>query len=310
MLPHSNFEDIPCCVHIPVEDKPAAETDVYSDFQCLWNPVSTLRAQLAGVCRIYGNHYTRGTFSLLREDGAKHTPGGICDAFVQASLLAGSIGQELPRVFSVWLWLWPCAHVIDGQFLKGDQTVGVDNPSGELMYEVVPAVSDTLVDASDNFLCLAAFSTPSLLESEFTLCFRQGFFIYTEETRVYDVLLVVGDGEMVETDINTDPLFGKRKRFSLGFHGKADKPLSSQPSNRAGFDLTVYRSVKVGLNGSDLAEADRLFESLETGLRVGDAIVLSSAFEARIARIFTGMNPAKESIEGKADTLRHILQDL
>ena len=187
------------------------------------------------------------------------------------------------------------------------------------MYEVMPAVADTLVDAGDNLLCLAAFRAPtertSLLEGEFTLRFGEGFLILTEEARVGNELRIVCDGEVVETDINTDLLSGEWKRFCFDLDREADEPLARHPPSRAGFYPAVEGPMKSGLHGSDFAQANSLPFNLETSLGIGYAVVLSSAFEARIAWFRVpacgcGLNPSKESVEGQPNTFRHILQNL
>ena len=48
----------------------------------------------------------------------------------------------------------------------------------------------------------------------------------------------------------------------------------------------------------------------ETTLRVGEAVVLAFAFQARVARSFAVPDPAKEGLKGKVNAAGDVLQDL
>ena len=93
-----DFEYVSCRVDIPIEDQPTGWADVYSVGECLRYAVSTFRADLTGVCGIDGNHYTSGAFSLLREDGTKHIPYCVGNAFIESCLSDCAVGKDMSSV--------------------------------------------------------------------------------------------------------------------------------------------------------------------------------------------------------------------
>ena len=118
--------------------------------QFLFRPIPASITILRGIGRVHGDHFTEsrafsitsGTLSLMREDSTEHGPGGIRDRLGEAVVLH---------------------HAFDIELFDGNHPEAVDNTPCGLVNEVMAAVSDTLVDAGDDFAGFLPLTASALL---------------------------------------------------------------------------------------------------------------------------------------------------
>ncbi len=201
-------------------------------------------------------------------------------------------------------------HAFDVQFLGGDDAEAVDETPCRLVNEVVATVPDALVDTGNNLFGLAAFSGAANLLGEFPLGLCQSLLITAEETRVGDVLAVGQRREGFQSNVNTDLFLRRRQQFGADHAGEADEPLVADTANGAGFDRAINRAVKPNGNAANLGQVEFALLKTEAALRVGDAVVLPVALDAREARRLPGFHAAKESVKGKVNANGDVLQNL
>ena len=81
-------------------------------------------------------------------------------------------------------------HIRDAQFFDSNDAETDDDAPCVLMAEVMPSVSDALMDTRDDFAGLSAFLAPALVLGEFALCFDKSLFIFAKEAWVFEELAV------------------------------------------------------------------------------------------------------------------------
>ena len=142
------------------------------------------------------------------------------------------------------------------------------------------------------------------------LCFGEGAFLLTKETRVFNELAVGQGREGFQPNVNAHRISARWKRNSLIFAGEADVPFLTVLANGAGLDCARADAVYFGLDLSDFGERDCALPDTIAALRVGDAVVLAFAFQAGVSRRLTRFHPTEEGLESEFDTDGDILQYL
>lgn len=295
MLPHTDPKDIYRGVGISIQRQSAVRAVVDPLRKFLPDAGSTPRTLLRGPARVYFDNSPTGAFSLACEYLPKHGPRRVGNGF----------GKTVVAL-----------HILDVEFFNGNQPEMVDQPAGGLVYKVVSAISDTLVNTSDN---LVGFATLRLLLGSaggfapvgFALRLRQRLLVLTEEAGVLHPFAIGEGGERVQTNVYADRRIGGRQRFLLNFDSKADVPLVALPPDRAGFDPAFDSAVQDGLDGSDFGQVHALpyFINLETGLRVGETVV-PLPLETGKAGFVATQEAREKGVEGKVNADRHVLQNL
>src|SRR3989442_1763049 len=83
------------------------------------------------------------------------------------------------------------------------------------------------------------------------------------------------------------------ERFCIHFAAEADEPFFALTPKRTGFDLALHRAVQDSLEGSYLGELDDVLSHSKAALRIGDAVVLTSALQAWIAGFLSWFDTVK-----------------
>lgn len=237
--------------------------------QFLFGPIATGVAVLACVGGVDGNHLTEsrairvtpGTFSLLRENGSPHGPGGVTDALGEAVI---------------------AEHSLDVQFFNGKDAVAIDQPAGRLMNKIMSSVADTLVDTGKNLVGPATLTASLLRLGLLSASLRQCLFVTAEEARVVHELAVGQGQKRVQARIKTNRLLGLWQEVIFLFHREADEPLRADPVDAARLDPADQRPVQAHLDcavfvgdfgQTQTAADDRVADA---GTRIAETIVAVS----------------------------------
>ena len=223
---------------------------------------------LRGIGGIDGNHLTSGTFSLLREDGSEHGPRGISDALGETVI---------------------AKHILDVEFLDGNHAESVDNAPGGLVGEIMAAVANALMDTRQNLVGFLSRRASFLGFGLLSASLRQCLLVTAEEARIFNELAAGQGHERIQSRVKSNGFFGKRQWLNFTLTGKAYEPFFAVPADSAGFNSTVNRTMdfRLDLNRSaEQRQPNRSIANLEPALRIGDAVVLTFALQAGIARGF------------------------
>ena len=202
-------------------------------------------------------------------------------------------------------------HIRDAQFFDSNDAETVDDAPCVLMAEVMPSVSDALVNARDDFASFFALTTSAFLLGQLTLCFGKSLFIFAEKAWVFEELAVGKGRESLQPNVNADGFLGRRQVFGFNFLAKAGEPLAVDTANCAGFEFAPRLAVEFCFHLPNLGETDGAVADPETVvLRKSDTVVLAFAFEPGEAWGIAILHAVKESVEGKVNAVRDILQDL
>ncbi len=201
------------------------------------------------------------------------------------------------------------------------------------MNKVMAAVANPFVDARQNFVGFTTLTSDFIMTDFITAALfglglpsarlRQSLFVLAEEARVVYELAVGQSQKAVQARVKANHVIGLWQEVVFLLHGKADKPFGTDAANRAGFDYAEDSPMEFGLNLNRLAahgNGNRTVTNLKAALRVGDAVVLTFAFEPREAWGFLNLSfsrlpilllhPTEEGAEGKVNAHGHILQNL
>src|SRR5882724_10938963 len=114
---------------------------MHADIQALGNKLTTTAARLRGVCGVHERDMTTSIYRFVSQHHSEHSETSIVSRQRQ-----GSIAQ----------------HEIKVGVFKGDQTVGVSKPKGELVIKVTADVGNVFVQLGDQqALILAPIGTTS-----------------------------------------------------------------------------------------------------------------------------------------------------
>jgi hypothetical protein len=251
-------------VVIPIQHQPAFRAFVGAYGKRLQLALTpTPAAYLTRSTRVHGDHNAPSTFSLGVEDCDELTPPGVVNAFSHLRL-----GESL-----------------DVQIFNGNQIVLPHQPECGLEMEVAPCSLDLSMFAGENTNHLPASiaSPPSLTDSP--LCALQHDFGNSKVSRVRDSRSVAERGELRESNVNADGFTGSEKRLHRNIVTTDRNPpiAAPVPSKRDRFYPAFNRAREEKTNCSDTAKRYAPSIDLEAALpEVGDAIVATSRFEARV----------------------------
>ena len=110
--------------------------------------VAALAAFLRGVSGVDVDDDGAGRGGFLRRAGGEQPPAGRQDAPVQPGFLPPPVRQERARLSRVRYRLRLAHHIFGAQLLEHDQVVIPDEPGGDLLRPVFPAVGDRTVIAA------------------------------------------------------------------------------------------------------------------------------------------------------------------
>ena len=191
---------------------------------------------------------------LVRKLPLHFTPRGIHDGFRQLVVLD---------------------HILHGEVLHTDNVVVSNEPRRHLMDGVIPLVGDFLMDACDPEFCLFPVVAPLCFSGELPLEASQFLLVLGIGTRVVKLIFIGSDGEVLESEVDTDHGTRCRERlqnYVLAVDGHevfATLGLLHCSRENISFDLLADAAIHV----PDFREADA--PSYD-----GDSAVVVDRFEA------------------------------
>jgi len=180
------------------------------------------------------------------------------------------------------------------------------------MHEVMTAVLNALMYAPNNpFSCFPLFRTMFILDLiKPALRFSKSILFFTEEARVINKLTIRKSGEGFKSNVNTNRLRAGRKAFGLIITRETNVPLITFTTNSTSLDCARANAVDFGFDFPDFGKRDGAIPNTVAALWIGDAVVLSFAFQSRVARCFTRLHTTKEGLKSEFHSDDDILQYL
>ena len=260
--------------------------------ETLLHPFPTATAVLAGVGRWHSDDSAASVCCFAFEDGPELRPAGITDALSQVRVL-----DQVSH-----LQIFQIDHVVVPQQLQGG-----------LMMKVSPLPLHFLVLPSEECHRFAAALTALLPARDTPLRLLEGFLRFPVVPRIFDDVALGGDKKHLQANVDARLLTGEWDELHRHIHaGETAVPAVGFFGDGDGLDCAFKRAAPSDANAPDLGEdeAPVVEHGTVAELFVGETCVAVGALEAGIAGLLTGLDAAKERLEGTVQTRQHILQDL
>ncbi len=256
-----------------------------------WLPMMTPATILGGVGWVHLDDVSASFFRFAREVLKELRPRRIRNAFCQAMIVE---------------------HPIDMQILNTDGPERVDDFTTVLVREIVAFPFGSFVDTSDHLAMPTLLFRSPLQFGVFALHLRQCLFFTAKEARIRNFLARGEGGKGFESYVNANGVRIVLQELRVALNGKGDIPFPSRGAmNGARLDRAFDRTVKDHLDGANLGEAHPIIMGeTKTALRIGETIVATIPFKARIAGFLPRFTALEKGFEGQIDTHCNILQDL
>jgi len=203
----------------------------------------------------------------------------------------------------------PASQAFDVQLLYGNDSVVLHQPKRKLVLKFVALASDSLIHLLQLRDCfpptMAAFPT----SCHSSLGPTQFGFRLTLPAGIGNRLTVRQCRKGCQSDIHPNLRIQPRQRFWFAFYGKANVPLVAFPLHRDGLNRASHRTVQFDFNLSDTLNTQRVAGQLDPIPVAGkrNAVVSTPRLESRVARFFSSLYPAEESLEGLVHPTKNIL---
>ena len=279
---------------ITIKNKVTGRTMVFPLAKLFLDTETTPRAVLTGVPGVHENYRPTSFFRFVGCKSREQVPGYIRDALGEPSVLT---------------------HFVYRQVFKNNGTVVVNEVSTNFVSKISSLVGYFFVNAGHGFSSELSFCCTFFGTREPSLNLSQSFLRLTEETRILYHFSLVGGEKTFQTNVNTH---GGRKLLQLFsflyLNNKTNKPFScTRPFNGCGFDLALYRSVKVEFDGAYFSNLEvTTFKLSSTGvLRKGYGVITPKTFKTGVTDfVFSIFNTAEKVLKSKVYTALYILKNL
>ena len=259
---------------------------MYANRQIFLNNRTTTRASLRSAARINQFTHPASIHSFVLCVLNQLTPSRISDGFSKVVVLH---------------------HVLDGKVFKEDCSVCVHKFSAQFMSKVFSSVGNALMNVGDYFSAFGRFVCGIS-----SLCFAEFDFITAKEARIVHRHTVGESGKGCETNINPHRQIVEGQGSRFHFTSKAGIPIP----HRIPLYVQCFYSAFDGamldyFQHTNFGKEQAIVEKFKTCLRVREAIVSSTALEARIANFFSTLfHSAKIGLKSKINSCANFLQDL
>ena len=263
--------------------------------QVFGNYLVTRGAHLRSPARINLHNCSASIFRFAKTELYKLIPSGICNALIHASEV-------------------PLSHGLNVQLLKSNKLVFVYQASRQLVCKVSSAVSDAMINMLACPPALFLFRTALYRFVSFAIGFGKFLFIFTEESRIVNLLAVGECSKVRKSNVNAHNLIGSRKRIRLYNARETGVPMAECISpDGEGFGSSSQRAMQLDFNDADFREAQVFIVNespVAINLRIGEGIVSIGGFESWITWLLARFNTAEECAEGKINAGLSILEHL
>lgn len=278
---------------IPVQDKLAARTPIYSVGQREFLSVSAPRTILGCVGRVDLYRRASSVFSFGEQQEKEHCPGRVRNRFCEAVIVD---------------------HAVDFKVFDRDETESVDDFASRLMNKISPTESDSLVNTGNGFSTFGALRSAIGFLAQFALYLGQFLFVRAKEFWVVNDISCGKRGESRQPNVDADAIGrGRQRCWCLDFTGERCVPFPSRrTADSAGLRFSFQRTVQDNLHATDLGKPKTFTYQLAAGRNLweGHAVVAMLAAKARKARFFSSLATSKERLESQVDTNGDVLQNL
>ncbi len=127
-------------------------------------------------------------------------------------------------------------HILDVQLFNGNDVEAIDQPPCCLVDEIMPSVTNTLMDARQNFVGLLAWLGTFLGFGLLPASLCQSLFIMSEEARVAYKLPIGQGQEGVQARVKANGISRRQQGRVFLFHREADEPFAPVSADGTGFD--------------------------------------------------------------------------
>lgn len=251
--------------------------------------MTALRAILRSIAGIHCHKFSTSTFSLVGKTSNELAPASIGNGLSQAVIMQHTVGIDV---------------------FHTDHPKLAHNLMRKLVGKVRPSVSDAFMDMGYNLLGFSSFRCSLVQLRQLPLSLSQSLLASPEEARIGNSFASRERSKGFQTNINPNGFFGLWQRAIRYFSGQTDKPFTSRRSlNGTGANISCC-PMNDSLDIPNLGESDAIILKRESKLRIGKAIIPTSAFETGIAWLLTCFYSSKERFESKVNPHSHILKDL
>jgi len=247
------------------------------------------RAILRSIAGIHRHELPTSTFSLVGKTSNELAPASIGNRLSQAVIM-----QHTARIDVFYTDDPKLAH----------------NLMRKLVGKVRPSIGDTLMDMSHNLFSPSSLRCSLVQPGQLSLSPSQSFLVYPEEAGIGDSFTSRERSERFQSNINSNSLFGLWQRAIRPFRGQTDKPFTSRCSLNGTDVNSSYCPMNFSFDIANLRKGDNIVSRREAKLRIGKAIIPTSAFEAWITSLLTCFNPPEEGLKCQINPHSYILEDL
>src|SRR5690606_21767929 len=252
----------------------------------------TLRATTRRVGRGYEGHLTTSAFSLVREVLPECSPAAVEDALAQVG------GSD---------------HAANMQVFQRDPVVPTHQLGTQLMQEVLALVGDVFLLALHGTQHLVAVATTASGPRQLALQDAQAALSGAVESRLPDLLAVTGRQQPGNSDIKPNRPARLRQRLRFRYlASEAGVPPSRLVLDTHSFDRAFEGAMPAHAHPPDTVQlqAPPIEPRAHAELLEQKAVVPTTPFEARITRLLTCLDAAKEGLESKVYLLDDALRGL
>ena len=253
--------------------------------------MSTSATILGGVRRVDLDELSASFFRFARQVRKEGRPCHVTDALCQTMSVQ---------------------HPIDVQVFHTNDAKAINYLTRLLMGKVVSFELDPLMNTCDDCAMLATFRGALRKLGVFALCFCQCFLFLAKETRVLNLFCIREGSKCFESHINPYLLVAFGQAFGFTLTRKGEVPFACTGTmNSSSFDGATHRTMVHHFDGADFGEGHAvIMGDAKAALRIGEGVIASVAFEARVSRLLTSLDATKERFDGKVNSYCYVLQDL
>ena len=291
-VPPGSTQDVQRRVVVPVERQATGACDPTGRKVEVLEHHTALRATTRRVGRVYEGHLTTGAFSLVREVLPECSPAAIEDALAQVVI---------------------ADHITNAQVFQRNPVVLAHQLGTQLVQEVGTLRRDVRLLALHGPQRLLAVARAALSSCQLALQDPQPALPGAIEGRMRDLRPVAGRDERRNAHVNPDRPARLRQRLRFRhLAGEAGVPLPRLVLDADRLDRAVQWAMPAHAHAPDAVQlqATPVEPCAEAELLEQEAVVPTAPLKARIARLLTCLDAAKEGLESKVHLLDDALRGL
>jgi len=249
---------------------------------------SAVGASLSCAARVYPDKLPASFFRFVGKKAKELSPASIRYAFRKMMILN---------------------HICDLKVFNSYVAVGVDNVSGKLMRKVFSLVLDLLILLRQKLDSFAPVATTLLAPRHLSVGFTKRSLCFSQIARIFNNLVIAGNGKGSEPNINPDLSARDRQGFSFDNIRKHSVPFATLPLDCDCLDLPFQGTVQLDFDLAHIhnvkliaMKANPIVISIS---RESNRIESISAFKSGVARFLARFNSAKVCFESLVQSTKY-----